>query len=518
MFESIALTSILIVSTEAAGCYPVWTSGSAYSSCCLVSATVVLDATTGTTQTKNFKCTSGSQPSLSHCPKDDPSNSVQAAAAWSYQGECSGSQPIITPSPTSKPTYKAWTGAGCPKARVAGAFYEPGELAEVDGVAYKCSTANFVNAWCGNSSYKPGDSLFWEEAWTLLGSCTDTIAPTGSPNYVSLTDAGGCPDAYATGTTYEAGDKVSVGGILYQCRSWPNSAWCSVVEPDGVFSEEALTRLGNCGGTISPTQAPVFSSLMDAGGCAPVYDSGTTYEADKVSVGGNGVQSLTYQCKSFTDSGYCNQYEPGHWSKLGWKLVGYCEGAISPTSAPAFSALTDHNGCPDAYDASTAYEASDKVAIESTTTHSVVYQCSGDREETGDGCPKKYNTATTYQEGSLVTVFIASGQGVVYECKNWPNGAYCNAAENFSPESDNANMGWTLKGYCDGTISPTAAPIVYAPAAKCRWYNGTQPITIKFWAQADLRTYTPGTRVRKHDRIYKCKGWPNGLWCKMGGL
>jgi hypothetical protein len=167
-------------------------------------------------------------------------------------------------------------------------------------------------------------------------------------------------------------------------------------------------------GTISPTQAPVFSSLTDAGGCAPVYDSGTTYEADKVSVGGNGVQSLTYQCKSFTDSGYCNQYEPGHWSKLGWKLVGYCEGAISPTSAPAFSALTDHNGCPNAYDASTAYEASDKVAIESTTTHSVVYQCSGD----------------------------------VHQSR------YC---AQYEPGND-YKLGWKSIGYCDGTISPTLSP------------------------------------------------------------
>jgi hypothetical protein len=250
MFKSIALSSILIASADAAGCYPVWSSGGAYSSGSLVSATVALNATAGTTQTKNFKCTSGSQPSLSHCPNYDPSNSVQAAAAWSDQGVCSGSQPITTPSPTNKPTHKAWSGAGCPKAWVSGASYESGELAEVDGVAYKCSTANFVNAWCGNSLYKPGDSLYWSQAWTLLGSCTGTIAPTSSPNYVSLKDAGGCPDAYATGTTYEEGDKVSVGGIAYKCRSWPNSAWCSMAgyEPDGVNSKDAWTRLGYCDG------------------------------------------------------------------------------------------------------------------------------------------------------------------------------------------------------------------------------------------------------------------------------
>jgi hypothetical protein len=83
------------------------------------------------------------------------------------------------------------------------------------------------------------------------------------------------------------------------------------------------------------------------------------------------------------------------------------------------------------------------------------------------------------------------------------------------PKSDNASMGWTLKGYCDGTISPTAAPIVYAPPAKCRWYNGTQAVTISPWAEGSLSTYVAGTRVRKDERIYKCKGYPYSLWCKM---
>ncbi|KAL7515088.1 hypothetical protein ACHAXN_013046 [Cyclotella atomus] len=558
MFKSIALTSLLLSSTEAAGCYPVWVGGSAYSSGSLVSAVVPLNVTAGTTITKNFKCTSGSEPALSHCPSYDPSNTVQAAAAWSDQGECSGTQAIVTSAPTSKPTHAAWAGAGCPKAWVSGASYESGELAEVDGVAYKCSEENFVNAWCGNSNYKPGDSLYWEQAWTLLGSCSGTIAPTGSPIYVTLTDAGGCPDEYASGTTYEENDKVALKGIVYKCRSWPNSAWCSMAgyEPDVVNSADAWTRQGYCDGTISPTTAPAFSSLVDAGGCAPDYSDSATYEAgDKVSVGGNGVQKIIYECKAFPDDGYCSTYEPGHWSKLGWKLVGYCEGTISPTASPAFSSLADHHGCPNAYSDSVDYEASDKVAVAITDTHSVVYQCSSDVHqsrycsqyepgndyklgwkligycdgtivptaspafasltEVGDGCPKSYNSASTYEAGDQVAVFIASGQAVIYECKTWPNGAYCNAGPNFSPESDNASMGWTLKGYCDGTISPTAAPIVYAPAAKCRWYNGTQPITISPWAEASLSTYVAGTRVRKDERIYKCKGYPYSLWCKM---
>ncbi len=63
-------------------------------------------------------------------------------------------------------------------------------------------------------------------------------------------------------------------------------------------------------------------------------------------------------------------------------------------------------------------------------------------------------------------------------------------------------------------MSPSAAPIVY-PDPKCRWYNGTQAVIITNWATASLSTYVAGTRVRKEDRIYKCKGYPYSLWCKM---
>ena len=80
-------------------------------------------------------------------------------------------------------------------------------------------------------------------------------------------------------------------------------------------------------GTIAPTSSPAFSSLADVGGCPLDYSSDGGYEAgDKVSLEGNGVEKIVYECKAFPDSGYCNQYEPGHWSKLGWMLVGYCEG------------------------------------------------------------------------------------------------------------------------------------------------------------------------------------------------
>jgi hypothetical protein len=117
---------------------------------------------------------------------------------------------------------------------------------------YKCSSTPFENAWCGNASYKPGDSTYWQQVWTLLGSCTGTISPSKSPSFKTITSAGGCPDVYSDAAKYEAGDKVTLQV--------------------------------------------------------------------------NAATALVYECKSYPDSGYCSQYEPGHWSKLGWSLKGYCNG------------------------------------------------------------------------------------------------------------------------------------------------------------------------------------------------
>lgn len=80
-------------------------------------------------------------------------------------------------------------------------------------------------------------------------------------------------------------------------------------------------------GTISPTGSPIYEVLDDAGGCPDNYSSGNNYEVgDMVAVEGNGVDKIVWQCRSFPDDNYCTQYEPGHWSKLGWMILGYCSG------------------------------------------------------------------------------------------------------------------------------------------------------------------------------------------------
>eukprot|EP00956_Cyclotella_meneghiniana_P034465 scaffold105207_cov85-Cyclotella_meneghiniana.AAC.1 len=215
----------------------------------------------------------------------------------------------------------------------------------------------------------------------------------------------------------------------------------------------AWKLLGSCTGTIRPTQAPAFTSLTDHNGCPVEFDASATYEAgDKVELNG-----LVYQCRTWPNSGWCSQtgYEPdGPNYKDAWTILGYCEGTMAPTKSPSFSSLA----------------------------------------EVGDGCPKEYVSTTVYEQGDQVSVSVNDVQSVVYECKSWPNGAYCNSGDNFAPGTVNGNLGWTKKGFCDGTLSPTKAPIKYEPVQKCRWYNGTQAITIEPWSDAKRSTYVAGTR------------------------
>jgi hypothetical protein len=98
---------------------------------------------------------------------------------------------------------------------------------------------------------------------TILGFGLDSLGilrwnhtPTTSPVFKLLVNAGGCPDEYDPSATYEEGDKVMLDDVTYKCRSWPNSAWCSVdvYAPGGVYSDIAWTTVGYCDGE------PLFSA------------------------------------------------------------------------------------------------------------------------------------------------------------------------------------------------------------------------------------------------------------------
>ena len=227
-----------------------------------------------------------------------------------------------------------WDKGGCPDAYTAGAEYEAGDMVSVSrgsySMVYTCKTGD----WCGASNYEPGSSLYWNQAWTEEGACTGSLSPTSSPDYDVLEDLGGCPEAFSESAEYEADDKVSVDGFVYQCKSGSESGWCGTdgYEPNvGQYWKQAWNGpLGYCDGTISPTVSPSFDVLESVGGCPDAWKENTQdskyEEEDRVAVG-----ELVFQCKAFPYSGYCGQagYEPMNeenahataW-KDAWTIVG----------------------------------------------------------------------------------------------------------------------------------------------------------------------------------------------------
>jgi len=103
-----------------------------------------------------------------------------------------------------------------------------------------------------------------------------------------------------------------------------------------------------------------------------------------------------------------------------------CDGTIAPTAAPAFTSMTEVAG----------------------------------------GCPADYdeNNLSGIDEGDQVSLLVSATTGderrVVYECKAGAVAAYCKQKV-FIPGGMYSAMAWTLKGYCDGTMSPTQAPTAY---------------------------------------------------------
>lgn len=249
------------------------------------------------------------------------------------------------------------------------------------------------------------------------------------------------------------------------------SGYCSLIPP-GHASKLGWTLQGSCSGTIAPTSSPVFVSLPDTSGCPEKYSASMQYySGDRVSVYLDSERAVVWECKQYPNGPYCNQYPPNDDSRLGWSKVGSCTGTMSPTSSPIFVNLA----------------------------------------EVGDGCPKTYDVATRYITGDLATANSSNNPSrqVVYECKS----PYCNAGPDFAPGSDFSDLGWVLKGYCDGTIAPTSSPIAWS--GSCQYNNGTALLDVHPWSLKDLPSYKAGTRVRKGSSIYQCKIYPYYLWCRM---
>ena len=311
---------------------------------------------------------------------------------------------------------------------------------------------------------------------------------------MTLSFIGGCPAQISSNAIvgqdhFEPGDRVSNGAIVFECKSWPNSLFCTQAAfnpPSDLDSKsddwkQAWDVVGHCSGTLTPPTA----------GCPEVWTPGdmTKYKAnDQVSVikSSSPLIQVIYKCKEWPYSWYCGQLGPlnHNGGVLGWDMVGECTGTVGPTSSPTFDPLTVViAGCPDEYnlDSIENYVAGDKVSVVGSSSSS-------------------------YKN--------------VYVCREFPYSGYCSQS-GFAPGEQYDYMAWTLVGPCDGTLSPTNAPTPFSGGASCTYTKvltttptPTPVVTpVGTWAAGTL--YEAGDQVRIGAKKFECKPWPFYLWCRM---
>lgn len=512
------------------GCPKAFAAGTDYDAAEQVS---VVRNSPGNSYTSVYQC--ASEPTNQFCGMSgyEPGEGLYTGSAWTELGRCEG-----TISPTSSPSFESLADAGgCPGEYTSDAGYEEGDRVSKDGFVYTCKGWP-QSAHCSQTGYEPGNDIptaedpYWKQAWSVTGFCSGTIAPTTSPSFEVLSAMGGCPEAWenkAVGDAYEEGDKVSDGSLVYQCKSWPQSGHCGQAgyEPNSDPAtpeawKDAWTVVGWCDGSMGPTSSPSIDPANSVGVCPEEWEAGDNLkyeEGDMVSatVSGTPLRKIAFKCKAWPYSGHCGQHAPTEelGGPLGWTIAGSCDGSIGPTSSPSFDKLNEVvGGCPPEYSKSyTDYEAGDLVSYKTSDTPS---------------------------------------RALLYECRSWPNSGYCNQA-GFEPTKQYSGMAWILKGYCDGTIAPTSSPMEYggtcefkkcyedvscikdAPivsagvsgstacdcttlpasstATQCTSGKQTNCFMIPVVRYSTSTNYAYGDEVRIGATRFKCKDWPNGLWC-----
>jgi len=442
---------------------------------------------------------------------------------WTPTNSCTG-----TGTPTESPVFTS-PQDGCPEEFDSGTTYEANDKVTVtraddSKVVYACK-AFPASQWCNVATYSPlntdkqcnGD-VCWPQAWTRIGGCLGSYSPTGTPTF-DPANVEGCPEAYSSGTEYEAGDKVSAMaagedyGKIYECKAWPDSNYCGqeAFSPlnsarlcnDKVCWPTAWTYLGGCTGTITPTATPTFDPA-NVGGCPEAFEEGTDYEeGDKMSIVADGEDyGKIYKCKGWPYTDHCKNeaFSPLNTAKacagevcwpVAWTYEGGCTGTITPTAAPQFTALSKwvKEGCPPEYvPNNSAYKPEDYVSV-----------------------PK--NEDNTY--------------GVVWQCKNAMTAPWCQN-EGYAPGTQHGGQAWEKVGYCDGTISPTVSPTPFTGPCQFKyklettdggeyvilqagsWQKGGTTIATGGTA---LDLYKPGNLVRNGDDARKCNNYPYSFYC-----
>ena len=584
-------------SSENPGCPAAFSSSASYAAGDVVSVSK-------TDYTAVYQCSQDEATAL-YCGQNgfEPGTGLAWERAWGELGSCAG-----TLSPTSSPSFDVIQDAGgCPSEFSSDEVYDEGDKVSTNGFVYECKEGA-VATHCSQSGYEPGTGSAFMDAWTLMGFCEGTIAPTSSPSFVALSDMGGCPDAWEekslAGESYEGGDAVSSNGLVYVCKDEPSGNHCSQAgyepgtnpaTPDAW--KDAWELLGYCEGTIGPTSSPSFEVLQDLGGCPDEWVEKTPgdeayEEGDRASDG-----KLVYECRVWPLSDHCGQAgyepgtEPGTWAAA-WTTVGHCSGSIGPTASPSFDVIPSVGACPEEWVAKSAtdvaagdtYEEGDMVSVVVSTEpiRKVAYSCktwpysdhckqyspadslggelgwtlagscdgSGSPTaspsfntlaDTGTGCPPEYSSANSeYEAGDQVSLTISTSpdRKIVYQCREWPNDGYCGQA-GFAPGSKYSNYGWETVGSCSGSMQPTASPLPYVGTcqySKCVTTktteactvgedgcgdNGEKTVTTETCTDTDIEAYSSnldyvtGDEVRIGDERFKCREWPNYLWCRM---
>lgn len=157
----------------------------------------------------------------SGAPADDHDQRI--AAATGLRRAAAASDPALLASSRDIQEHAALQDAGgCPVAFDGNAHYDAGDLVSKDGVIYQCKHDVHLSRRCSQDGYEPGSNLavWWRQAWDVVGSCTGTIAPTGSPIYTtsSLDVLGGCPREWEDGRVYKEGARVSKHNVVFQCK------------------------------------------------------------------------------------------------------------------------------------------------------------------------------------------------------------------------------------------------------------------------------------------------------------
>jgi len=335
-------------------------------------------------------------PSFTSQPSSNPSSSSSQSPSQSFvpSSEPSSSPPSSSPSlqPTVKPSHELST--------------EPSLGPSISPSTQPISRPSLRPSLNPSLSQPPSKFVTPSLEPSGLPTLNPSLSPSQKPSHDPTWSKIGCPMEFVRYKTYDAGEAVTVNGIVYECLSSGGPiTFCGATgfEPgSGMAWTHAWELKGSCTGTISPTSSPVYPYPTWTGfGCPEPFDENVVYKpGQKVSWNG-----LALECKEYPESQYCNMdyFVPGDiYQNMAWNVLGTCSGSIAPTASPI------HDGpsfgeCPDSY-------------VPGTSTY----------------------TAGTQVERN----------GLVYECTSSQYYFYC-PYFTYAPGTTYGYMAWNVIGWCD---------------------------------------------------------------------